>query len=192
MHNIKKRLKTKSEVLITLLYYILVICFLPFNPYSDSIVSYSNTLLMVFVLSPIIFACLPIILKKILQIDKFVSIAYSLLIIIVFIITTIIIGYFTNDYFEIFSYEKWSNSDYCDMRYKMVESLEKKHTLIGMNRRDIYNILGKTDVKICSNDYEETDKICYMTFESTMRNDFYCLYLDQGDIVVEAKYESVR
>ena len=41
----------------------------------------------------------------------------------------------------------------------MVESLESKYPLVGMNREDIYNILGNPNGKVCKYDYEEDNKI---------------------------------
>lgn len=73
----------------------------------------------------------------------------------------------------------------------MVESLESKYQLVGMNRKDVYNLLGKP--KTCEYDYETDNKICYMAFEGWMlRNDFYCLYLDENNIVVDTEYVIVR
>ena len=122
--------------------------------------------------------------------DKLTVIIYSFLAIIIFLTLTLIIGSFTKKYFETFSYEKWNNSNYCSMRYMMVESLKNQHSFIGMNREDIYNTLGRIDKESCAADYEEDNKICYMTYEiEKISRDYYCIYLDENDIVISTKYE---
>lgn len=190
MRKYEKILNKIGKLLIFFLYYILVICFFLFHPYSDTIINYSDILGMIFILSPVVFVFFPSILKKILHVDRFIAILYSFLSIIIFLVLTLIIGYFTKNYFENFSYKKWNNSNYCDMRYMMLESLEKKYSFVGMNRENVYNILGKIDGKSCIQDYEVDDKICYMTYEiEKISRDHYCLYLDENDVVISVKYE---
>lgn len=55
--------------------------------------------------------------------------------------------------------KRWTNSNYCNIKDEMVESLESKYPLVGMNREDIYNILGNPNGKVCKYDYEEDNKI---------------------------------
>lgn len=121
----KKLVSDISKVLVIGSYYILVIYFLLFFPYSDTIVSYSDVFLLIFAIGPLIFIFLPNILKRALHVDMFNSIIYSFLIFILFSIIAIIVGHLTVNYFKDFSYEKWNNSDYCNLRYRMIESLEK-------------------------------------------------------------------
>ena len=180
------------KILVTGAYYILVIYFLLFLPYSATIVSYSDVFLLIFAIGPLIFIFLPNILKRALHVEQFNSIIYSFLIFILFSIITIIVGHLTANYFKDFSYEKWNNSDYCNLRYRMIESLEKKYSFVGKNKEEVYSILGKIDHQICPYDYENDTEICYMTYEAMMRNDFYCLYLDTDGVVIGTKYKSVR
>ena len=190
MKKYEKILKQLSNLLIFLLYYIFIIGFLLFNPYSNVIISYSNMLGVIFLLSSVVLIFLPTILKRKMHMDKLTVIIYSFLAIIIFLTLTLIIGSFTKKYFETFSYEKWNNSNYCSMRYMMVESLENQHSFIGMNREDIYNTLGRIDKKSCAADYEEDNKICYMTYEiEKISRDYYCIYLDENDIVISTKYQ---
>lgn len=180
------------KILVTGAYYILVIYFLLFLPYSATIVSDSDVFLLIFAIGPLIFIFLPNILKRALHVEQFNSIIYSFLIFILFSIITIIVGHLTANYFKDFSYEKWNNSDYCNLRYRMIESLEKKYSFVGKNKEEVYSILGKIDHQICPYDYENDTEICYMTYEAMMRNDFYCLYLDTDGVVIGTKYKSVR
>ena len=198
MRKYKKILNKIIKWLIPLLYYILlyyiVIDIFFFHPYFHiylyTIISYSEVLGVIFILSPVILAFLPTIVKKKLHIEKFIATIYSFLAIIIFLVLTLIVGYFTKNFFEKFSYKKWNNSNYCDMRYMMIESLEKKYSFIGMNKKNIYNILGKIEDKSCMHDYEEDNKICYMTYEiEEISRNYYCLYLDENGIVTSAKYE---
>lgn len=186
------KLRVQVQLYIMLLYYILAIVFPIFLLFSGVIVYYPTILLILLMLSPIIFILLPITFKKKLHIGEFLATDYSFIIIIIFIVIILIYGYLINNYFERFSYTKWNNNNYCNLRYKMINSLEKRYELVGMNKKGIYNILGKTDNKICQYDYEENNKICYLVLETTMRNDFYCLYLDENGIVVDTEYKSIR
>lgn len=52
------------KILVTGAYYILVIYFLLFLPYSATIVSYSDVFLLIFAIGPLIFIFLPNILKR--------------------------------------------------------------------------------------------------------------------------------
>lgn len=190
MKNCERILKKLNNLLVSLLYYVSIVILLFFYPYSNVIVSYSNILGAIFILSLLILIFLPTILKKKMHIDNFISIIYSFVVAIIFLILTLIIGFSTKKYFENFSYKKWNDGNYCSMRYMMVESLENKYSFVGMNREDIYNILGRINKKSCTADYEEYNKICYMTYEiEEISRDYYCIYLDENDVVVSAKYQ---
>ena len=89
------------KILVTGAYYILVIYFLLFLPYSATIVSYSDVFLLIFAIGPLIFIFLPNILKRALHVEQFNSIIYSFLIFILFSIITIIVGHLTANYFKI-------------------------------------------------------------------------------------------
>lgn len=181
-----------GKLLATGVYYISVIYFLLFLPYSDTIVSYSDVFLLIFAIGPLIFIFLPNILKRALHVGQLNSIIYSFFIFILFSIITIIVGRLTVNYFKNFSYEKWNNSDYCNLRYMMIESLEKKYSFVGKNKEEVYSILGKIDNQICPHDHKDDTEICYMTYETMMRNDFYCLYLDTDGAVIGTEYKSIR
>ncbi len=189
----KINVKITSQILIKLLYYLLILCYFPFYPYFDIIIEHdSNFLFIIFGIFPLFLIFLPFFFNKILSIKEHIAYVYSFLIIITFFIIALLVGCFNSHYFEIFTYEKWNNNKYCDMRYKMIKSLEKNYSLIGRNKKEIYEILGNPNEKTCSYDYEDTNKICYMTYEAMMRNDFYCLYLDENGIVTKTEYETVR
>ncbi len=187
----EKKLKIIGNLLDTL-YYILTIILLFFHPYVDTIIYYSNTFFIIIFLFPIIFLFLPTILKKIMHLNEFLSIIYSFIVIITFFLMTVFGGYLTHKYFKDFSSEKWKNNNYCNMRNRMIDSLENKYALIGMDRKEIYDILGKPEDRICSYDYEQNNKVCYMTFEAMMKNDFYCIYFDENDIVFNVEKKTVR
>ena len=78
------------------------------------------------------------------------------------------------------------------MRYHVVDSLEEKYSFIGMSKKEVYSILGNVKKQVCTYDYEDTNRICYATYEAIMRNDFYCFYLNEDGIVTKTDYQSVR
>jgi hypothetical protein len=188
----KSNIKKIIRILSVILYYLLLICFLIFNPYIISIIYYSDVLLIVFFSIPIVLAFVPFILIKKMHINKLKSFIYSLLVAIILFVLMIIIGYLTDNYFKNFSSEKWNNNNYCDIRYKMIDSLEMKYSLVGMSKNNIYQILGTADSDTCLYDYEKDNKICYMIFETIMDYKFYCLYFDEVDNVVDTELVEVK
>ncbi len=176
-----------------LLYNLLILDYYFFYPYFDIISEqHSNFLFIIYVVFPFFLLFLPSIFNKILSLRKSLTNLYCFLIISIFLIIAYSVGYSYQHYFENFTYEKWNNSEYCDMRYRMIDSLEKKYSFIGMSKKEVYSILENVKDHICTYDYEDTNQICYATYEAIMRNDFYCLYLNENGIVMKTDYRSVR
>lgn len=82
-----------------------------------------------------------------------------------------------------FTKEKWNNSNYWNLRYLMVDNFEMKYNIIGMNKEEVYELLGT--VTPAETSYGENNKICYLIREGGLfAGTYYCLEYDENGVIV--------
>ena len=71
--------------------------------------------------------------------------------------------------------EKWNNANYTELRYFMIDDLEREYPLIGMQKEEVIEILGKEP------DYDHS--LCYHIRSVSIDSYQYCLsYEENGTI----------
>lgn len=160
-----------------------------------SIISnFSNILFYIlYLFFPIILLLLPLFIKYILKKDMEKSLKYSLITFIIYLLFTIILSFSIKTYFKTFTTKKWTKEEWHDLRYLMIDDLENKYTLVGMNKKEISRILGKENdylIQIENRNSEEENKSEKHILLYTIRNGFlegdnYNIYLDENNIVTE-------
>lgn len=168
-----------------ILYYILTPIFFfylyIFEALTGSISDFSETLFyIVYVVIPIILVLMPILLKIILGKKFYKTILYSCLGFAIYILIIISLKFSIDMYFKTFTIEKWSNNNWHGFRYLMIDDMEKKYDFIGMNKNEIYDILGKEDKEL-----EGEYVICYSMRNGFFEGDYYLIYLNEDDIVIK-------
>ena len=118
---------------------------------------------------------LPIFIKKILKKDFYKAIIIGCKIIIVYFILIIVIRCFIIGYMSKFTINKWNNSDWYDLRYLMIDSLEKEYNFIGMTKDYVIKILGEGQ--------ERENSICYSVKSIWMDSYYYCINFDENNVV---------
>ena len=173
-------------IVLGILFYLLSSIFFFYLYIFDELVGYindfSNILFYItHLIIPIIILMMPIIFKFIFKIKFYKSICYSTLIIILYIIILFILTFGIINYFKTFTKEKWINEDWHNFRYLMIEDLEKQYNLIGMNKEEIYQILGEEDRK--SNEDDRT--LYYSIKNGFFEGDYYIINLNDENIVTD-------
>ncbi len=128
--------------------------------------------LILFVILPIIVLLLPIVIKTIMKIEFYKCILFSLIgVVIYFIIFSIVLLSIGT-----FSESNWKNDQYMNLRYLMIDDLESKYDLIGMNKDEIMKLLGETSGE---------GELCYPTSSFMITTYFYCLRYDENNLITE-------
>ncbi len=99
----------------------------------------------IYVVLPIITLLVPLIVRFIVNCKWKITLIYSLCIIVIYSLvafTTSVIAY---RYIQDFTEQKWADHRY--ERKLMLDDLNKKYTLIGMDIEDIKMLLGKPDIE---------------------------------------------
>lgn len=92
---------------------------------------FSDTLFWIcFFIVPIIILILPIILKITLKKEFYKSILYSLISVPIYFAIIIVINFAISKYMNVFTIDKWTNKQYSNLRYLMVNDLEKNTILL--------------------------------------------------------------
>lgn len=176
------------NILFGFIYYILSTIFFfywcVFEVFYGNIIDLSMSLFcIIYFVIPFIFLILPIILKFSLNQKFYKSILYSFLGIVIYIFLILLLKFSINIYFKTFTIEKWSNSNWYGFRYLMIDDLEEKYNLIGMTKSEIYDILGKGNNKLKTN--QEENVLCYTIRNGFLEGDYYLIYLNENDIVTK-------
>lgn len=160
-----------------ILYYLLFVL----NMMDGIIHSFSVVLFIVCIfVMPILFIFLPIIFSKILKKEWYKAFLYSFIINVIYVIIILpsirfgIVGYMKS-----FSKSKWNN--YANLRYIMVDDLEKNYNLIGKKTNDVKKLLGKPD-----SSFKIDKSMCYfIKGEFFLNSYYYCLEYDENNIITE-------
>lgn len=170
-----------------ILFYLLVIYFSFLQPFTLYLWTYSSIVLLLIFLFLLYF---PFFFCRFFNFDSFKAVNYALIFSTIIFILLLITGYALSIWFKNFSYSKWKNPNYCDIRYNMVDSLNKKYDFVGMNKEKVYELLGDPNKKTCKHDYEEDNKVCNSIYSNSMDNYFYCLYFNDENIVIKTEDNS--
>ncbi len=151
---------------------------------TGSISDFSSILFyIVYLMIPIIILMLPIIFKFIFNKKFYKSVCYSALMIIFYILLLFLLQLGIRNYFSTFTKEKWTNENWHGFRYLMIEDLEKQYDLIGMNKEEIYQILGEEDRKLY--EFNDSNSLCYSMRNGFFEGDYYIVILNDEDIVID-------
>lgn len=171
-------------IIFCLTYYVLTIIFFFFNfivGTFDIIIEYSELLFNIcYIIIPILTLLLPIILKFILKNKFYKCFIYSVFSLLIYIFIMLIIRFSILCYYKVFTIEKWE-SEHENLRYLMINDLEKKYNFIGMNKNEVYKILGK------NYDHDINNCICYFIGYAIFDIDFYCLEYNENNIIIDTK-----
>ncbi len=116
------------------------------------------------------------------------AITYTIFIIIAYIIISAVIRIGIQSYLSTFSISKWNNSNWGAIRYFMIDDMEQKYNFIGKSKEEVYRILG-TDVHEIKDKSTGTIIIPYYIRDIFLKSEYYKIYLDKNDIVVDVKRE---
>ncbi len=188
MENMGKR----GQSVVKTLYYILVFFHPIIIPLSLVYFFVPDFIFDLLLIGILLFFMLPHILRKCLKTSKNYSILVSFFAFILWIILLLILGIISGYYYRIFSTEKWTDSSLCPAREGMIDSLEEKYDMIGMNKKEIYKILGNPNDGVCKYDQEANNdnKSCYNLSNDGYYYKYYCVYFNDNDIVVDYKVET--
>jgi len=190
--NLEDKILEKNKIVsITLivLYYLCLFYYYLFVPYCDALVSVSKlAFVIIIIILPLFLILFPIILKFILKRKNTFVLINSYICLTIYVFLTLIIGFLSDGFIEKFTKEKWNNSNYCIVRFMMIDDIERNYSFIGMNKNEVYDIFGKSDENVCPYDFSNENKICYEVYSSEFKNDFYCLYFDENGNVIDTEY----
>ncbi len=173
--------KKKLGIIFGIIYYLfwILLAYLSFivNMLDGVINLFSSVLFIISIfIIPILFILLPFIFKKLLKKEWYKAFVYSFIINVIYIIIIVpVIRFGIISYMKSFSIKKWNNYD--NLRYLMIDDLEKNHNLIGMKKDDVNKLLGKED-----SNYEG---MCYFVKSEFLDSYFYCLKYDENNIITE-------
>ena len=182
---------TKLDFILGGLYYLILILFFInyfiYGIFSENLIIGFSFLL--FVLCYNIIPCILILLPSLIEIKlnkKFYkSIIISFIITILYLILIIpTIQLCIKSHYSTFTTKKWTNMIQ-SYRYLMIDDLEEKYNFVGMDKEDVFNILGREDVN--------TD----LVIEYYLGNDdnkviTYNIYLDKNEVVIKTEVELVK
>ena len=143
------------------------------------IIDFSETLFnILFICIPIFLLILPPVFKFIFKKKFYKAIIYSAVSFVIYLLILFCIRTAITTYMSNFTKEKWDNSSHCNLRYLMVDDFEKKYDVIGMNKEEVYELLGET------RSHESNNEICYLIREPFLFETYYCLEYDENNIIV--------
>lgn len=176
--------KNALSIIFGVLYYLILagLSFLTFglNVFDGVISLFSDVLFIVCIfVMPVLFIFLPIIFSKLLKKEWYKAFLYSFIINVIYVIIILpsirfgIVGYMKS-----FSKSKWNNYD--NLRYIMVDDLEKNYNLIGKKTNDVKKLLGKPD-----SSFDSDKSMCYFVKSKWLDSYFYCLEYDENNIIIK-------
>lgn len=129
--------------------------------------------------SDVLFIFLPIIFSKLLKKEWYKAFLYSFIVNVIYLIIILpSIRFGIANYMKSFSKSKWNN--YANLRYIMVDDLEKNYNLIGKKTNDVKKLLGKPD-----SSFDSDKSMCYFVKSKWLDSYFYCLEYDENNVITE-------
>lgn len=172
----------KLSIIFGLIYYIVgVVGFFYLCSFSllfGVIGDFSGTLFCIcFLVLPIIILIMPIILKFVLKKPFYKAILWSLISVAVYFVIIFVTNFGITKYMSEFTFEKWNNEEYYNLRYLMLNSLEEQYDFIGMNKEEVIDMLGKES--------ENKNRICYFVGSEFLTEFYYCLEYDENGTITK-------
>ncbi len=183
---INEKNKTLGIVL-GLLYYVLICIFFflfyIFGIFGGIIIDFSETLFIIcYIYFAIFLLILPLFFKFILKKKFYKAIIYSTISFVIYLFVLFFIRIAIITYMSNFTKEKWNNSNHWNLRYLMVDNFEMKYNIIGMNKEEVYELLGT--VTPAETSYGENNKICYLIRGGLFAGTYYCFEYDENGVIV--------
>lgn len=179
-----KKTKILNVIFASLYYLLLVVLFYSFYMmwFLGGFAGLDFWFLLLLVLLPLLLIFLPVIIivKQKFKIAFYRGVILSFFAVAIYLL---IVSMFLS-YFDTFTESKWKNDKYANLRYLMIDDLEKKYNLIGMNKDDVIKILGDPLEA-------EEGEMCYQVSSVFITVNYYCLRYDDNNIIVEKYQEEV-
>ena len=125
----------------------------------------------IYYIIPAIIIFLPIIMRSVLKKTILKSIIIAVCSVIIYIIIFFVLSFGLKRYFSSFSEYKWEN--YVKNRSLMIEDLNNKYKIVGMEKEKIINLLGRPAYTKKNEDTEEEEFHYYIK----QNEDFWFWYL---------------
>lgn len=178
-------IKKSKSISLCLAYYVVLILYFGINIVLQSlfttIIQDTSYFLYIFLVIavPVILIILPVILKLATKKTLGESAITSAIIFMAYVLINFGLYFSIKSYFSDFSTEKWNT--FKNHRYLMIDDLEKKYNLIGMNIEDVEDILGNSLNEICE---EDKSTLTYHIQSNLLAEEYYVVYYE-NDIVTE-------
>lgn len=178
-------IKKSKSISLCLAYYVVLILYFGINIVLQSlfttVIQDTSYFLYIFLVIavPVILIILPVILKLATKKTLGESAITSAIIFMAYVLINFGLYFSIKSYFSDFSTEKWNT--FKNHRYLMIDDLEKKYNLIGMNIEDVEDILGNSLNEICE---EDKSTLTYHIQSNPLSEKYYVIYYE-NDIVTE-------
>lgn len=157
-----------------------------FEMVAGNISRFSSIIFYIFYsISPIIILIMPLIFKFVFKKKFYKSVLYGSLMIVIHLFILLLLTFGIRIHFKTFTTEKWTNKNWHSFRYLMIEDLEKRYSLVGMTKKEIYQILGKEDSNF--KEFNNDNSLCYSMRNGFLEGDYYIIILNDEDIVTDIK-----
>lgn len=138
--------------------------------------SESLFIVCVFVI-PLLFIFLPLIFNKCLKKEWHKAFLYSFVANVTYVIIILpFIRFGITGYMKSFSVNKWDN--YHNLRYLMVDDLDRNYKLIGKKTDSVKKLLGKPDGSFDSN-----KSMCYFVKSKWIDSYYYCFEYNENNVI---------
>ena len=172
--------KPKKYIFIFLWFVLMFLIFIlniMWSMFGNTIIWDSSALLgsFIFLLFPLLIMVLPLLIELFFKKSLLKSIFVSFIIALIYFIGIWLINVGMTKYFSSFTEEKWIK--YQDNRYLMIDDLDNKYELAGMNKDEIIELLGSPLTETIEND---EIIIKYWIGESQIKGQIYLIYMRDG------------
>lgn len=186
-------IKKSKSISLCLAYYVVLILYFGINIVLQSlfttIIQDTSYFLYIFlvIVVPVILIILPVILKLTTKKTLGESAITSAIIFISYVLINFGLYFSIKSYFSDFSTEKWNT--FKNHRYLMIDDLEKKYNLIGMNIEDVEDILGNSLNEICE---EDKSTLTYHIQSNLLAEEYYVFYYENGIVTETGVYRDIE
>ena len=135
-----------------------------------------------FVMLPIAALLLPIVIRFFLRKKFYQSVLFGMLAAVICLCVIFTVKQGILSYMKDFTAEKWNHDDYTALRYLMIDDLEQKHDLLGMDKEEVIDILGK------EGDYNQSLRYHVQNI-GMLGTQMYCLSYDENGTITSTYIE---
>lgn len=130
-----------------------------------------------FVIAPLVILILPIVLNRIIKVEYFKSFISGCISIVIYIIAIVLIRFAIIGYMSDFTILKWTNEKHANLRYLMIDDLEREYNFIGKNKTEAISVLGKASTF--------DNSLCYYVKSDWIDSYYYCFKYDDTNVITE-------